>query len=110
MGNFTKTLVCVVSAIFAVLAIDTLISGNVRDSITLLVISVFVALCGGIGLFFQRFPSPPLAPGEGSSAWTLLRSYRKQYPGWQGKLVYYGIPTLLLIVMLFRLSELLASI
>ena len=110
MGNFTKMLVCFVSAIFAVLGIGALISGNVRDSITLLVISAFIALCGGIGLFFQRFPPPPLVPGEGNSAWALLRSYRKQYPGWQGKLVYYGIPTLILIVMLFRLSELLASI
>jgi len=65
MGNFTKTLVSVVSAIFAVLAIGAFISGNGKESITLLVISAVVALCGGIGLFFQRFPPPPLVPGEG---------------------------------------------
>ena len=110
MGNFTKTLVSVVSAIFAVLAIGAFISGNGKESITLLVISAVVALCGGIGLFFQRFPPPPLVPGEGNSAWALFRSYRKQYPGWQGKLVCYGIPTLMLIVLLFRLPTLLASI
>ena len=111
MGNFTKTLVCVVSVIFAVLAFGVFISGGSgKESIPFLVVSAVVALFGGIGLFFQRFPPPPISPGEGNSAWALFNSYRKHYPGWQGKLVCYGIPSLMLIVLLFRLRTLLPSI
>ena len=110
MGNFTKAFVCIVSAIFAVLAIVGFISGGGREGIPFLVVSAVVAIFGGIGEFFYRYPSPPSAPGDGNSAWAQLKIYRKHYPGWQGHLVCYGIPALVLIVLLARLLSLLVSL
>ena len=110
MGNFTKAFVGIVSAIFAVLEIVGFISGGGKEGIPFLVVSAVVAIFGGIGVFFYRYPPPPSALGDGNSAWAQLKIYRKHYPGWQGHLVCYGIPALVLIVLLARLLSLLVSL
>ena len=110
MSNFIKFLICIIVLIFVALAFNALISGGSWQEITsYFVASASVALMGGIGWFFQRFPPAPIAPDEDNSAWAQLNSYRKRYPEWQGKLVYYGVPALIAIVLLLRLHTLLAS-
>ena len=106
MSSFTKILVASIATLFSVSGVGALIFSGVKQSVPYFVVSAIVALLGAIGLFFHRYPPPPLEPGEGNSAWALLKNYRKKYPGWPSWLVGYSIPTLVLLALLLRLMEL----
>lgn len=106
MSSFTKILVVSIVVLFSVSGIGALIfSGAAQQSASYFVVSAIVAFLGAVGLFFQRYPPPPLVPGEGNSAWALLKSYRKKYPGWQSRLIGYSIPVLVLLALLSRLLD-----
>lgn len=110
MSSFTKIFVVSVAVLFAILGIGALIFSGAKQSAPYFVVSAIVAFFGAVGLFFQQYPPPPLVPGEGNSAWALLKSYRKKYPGWQGWLVGYSIPVLVLLAILSRFLDLFSAL
>ena len=105
MSKFTKIIFVLAVASLAVMAANGLI-----HPITLLVLLTAVIFCGSVGWFFLRFPLPPVEHGQDKrSLDDLLEAYRKHYPGWQGKLVFYGLLALMLAELIFLSVDLLSS-
>lgn len=99
MGKLIRILASGSSALFVALAIFVLLTGETKQAVPYLVVAAAIALIWVIGEFFHRYPPPPLVPGDKMNAFAQLTRYRRAYPGWQGKLVAYLIPALVMIAL-----------
>jgi hypothetical protein len=111
MGIVTKTLLLISGAFFFFVSLICAAEGNYRAATGGLVLFGFIFFIGLVGWFHFRFPLSPLPPDAPSpTTFSKIKRFIKHHPGWQGKVVKYGLPVLLGIAVLQRLVPLLRSI
>ncbi len=75
-------------------------SGNYSLGLMLFVFAGLMAIFPLIGLFFMRHQTQ----GRSNSLTGELAKFKAQYPGYKGKIVFYGIPVATVLVIIVRLA------
>jgi len=76
--------------------------GKTSTGLSLLALSGMMAAFPLIGLFFLRNP----VQGRSANLADELEKYKLQYPGWKGKIVYYGLSFAFVLIIFLRIAGL----
>jgi hypothetical protein len=104
LSRISKIFLALTIGPFAIAGVVALSFGKLSAGIGLLAFSGLLAVFPLIGLFFLRHP----VQGRSANLGQELENYKRQYPGWKGKTVYYGLVIAFLVVIFLRLAGLVA--
>lgn len=109
MSVFTKFFIAIAAALFGVPGLKFAFQGEWKTAAACFFFTALILFIGSTGWFHYKFPTPKVPPGAPRDIWSEIKRFHAAYPGWPGRVVKYGLPTLLLLNIIPRAVSLLRS-